>query len=95
MSTYRNAAWENTVPRRTIVSSRHTHTAVTCMVTMARTMMTTSEVRTPAGASSRSIHSSGIITACTKSEPASAIASTMRRARTVRFPIETPVVEEQ
>ena len=28
-STYRKAAWENTVPRRTIVTSRHTQTSAT------------------------------------------------------------------
>ena len=88
MSTYRKAAWENTVPRRTIVSSRHTQTMVTWMVTMPSSTMTTTGMRTAARApSSRSMASSGTITAWTNSEPASTIASTMRSARRVRFPI--------
>ena len=85
-STYRKAAGENTVPRRTIVSSRHTQTALTCIVTMPSTTMTTTGTRTAAGAPSRSIQSSGTITACTNSDPASATASTMRSVRTVRCP---------
>jgi len=81
------AAGENTVPRRTIVSSRHTQTALTCIVAMPSTTMTTTGTRTAVGAPSRSIQSSGTITACTNSDPASATASTTRSVRTVRCPM--------
>src|SRR4051795_11876452 len=43
-STYRKAAWENTVPRRTIVTSRHTQTRATWTDTIARIVMTRSAV---------------------------------------------------
>ena len=48
--------------------------------------MTRTGTRTEAGASSRSIHMSGTITAWTNNEPTSASASTVRSARMVRFP---------
>src|SRR6476619_2356619 len=43
-STYRKAAWENTVPRRTIVTSRHTQTRATWTDTMPRIVTTRSGV---------------------------------------------------
>src|ERR671910_919062 len=96
-STYRKAARENTVPRRTIVSRRQTQTAVTWMITKPRTVITMIGARTSATSelksSFRSVANRGTITACTNSEPASTIASTMRSARTVSFPIGPPAIE--
>ena len=43
-STYRKAAWEKTVPRRTIVTSRHTQTSATWTDSMPRAVITRSAV---------------------------------------------------
>ena len=94
-STKRKAASENTVPRRTMVSSFHTHTAVTCTQTMPSSTMVITETRTPVVAPSRSAQNSGPITTCTNNEPASTRAITMRRARTVGFPMPFPLIEQR
>ncbi len=87
MSTYRKATWENTVPRRTIVTSRHTQTTATWTDIMPRIVTTRSAVsgRDPSSGSLpvASVHT---IPACTNTVPAKTIASTARTAHTASFP---------
>ena len=73
MSMYRNERTENTAPRRTSVSRRHTHTANTCKVRMPAAKITMNTIRPGAGvpASARSFHTNGSMTSWTNSDPAS------------------------
>src|ERR687898_892079 len=85
-STYRKAAWENTVPRRTIVTSRHTQTRATWPDTMPRIVITRSGV-SGSDPSSGSVANAHTIPACTNTVPASTTTSTARSACTVSLPI--------
>ena len=95
-STYRKAAWENTVPRRTIVTSRHTQTSATWADTMPRTVIsrnTFSGSEPPSG--SLPLTNAHATDTCTKTVPASTTASTTRSARTVSFPTAHPSIESR
>lgn len=78
----RQSPCEITVPRRTIMSSRHTQATTTCMQTMPGTTMDENAVRSPRGgvpASTRSADSNGTVRVCTNNGPAmtSAITAAM------------------
>src|SRR4029453_3375237 len=81
-----------TVPRRTIVTSRHTQTRATWTDTMPRIVITRSGVSgsDPASGSVANAHT---INACTNTVPASTTTSTARSAPTVSFPMAHPFVE--
>src|SRR5882757_11173762 len=93
-STYRKAAWENTVPRRTIVTSRHTQTSATWADIMPRIVITRSGV-SGSDPSSGSFPLTNVqtINACTNTVPASTTMSTARSACTVSFPMAQPSIE--
>src|SRR3984885_10584110 len=74
-STYRKAAWEDTVPRGPIVTSRHTQTRATWTDTMPRIVITRSGVSV-SDPSSGLMASASTIIACTSTVPASSTAST-------------------
>ena len=93
-STYRKAAWENTVPRRTIVTSRHTQTRATWTDTMPRIVITRSGVSgSDPSSGSLPLANAHTITACTNTVPASTTTSTARSARTVSFPMAHPSID--
>ena len=94
-STYRKAAWENTVPRRTIVTSRQTQTRATWTDTMPRIVTTRSGVTRYASPSSGSfsLATAHTITVWMNTVPASSATSTTRSASTVSFPIAAPSIE--
>src|SRR5690242_2708762 len=93
-STYRKAAWENTVPRRTIATSCHTQTRATWTDTMPRIVITLSEVSgsEPSSGSLR-LSSAYAVMAWMSTVPASTPASTARSACTVSFPTTRPPIE--
>src|SRR4029453_15043608 len=90
--TYRKAAWEKAVPRRTIVTSRHTQTRATWTDTMPRIVITRSGV-SGSDPSSGSVANAHTIDASTNTVPASTPTSTARSAPTVSFPMAHPSVE--
>src|SRR6478752_6873317 len=86
-STYRKAAWENTVPRRTIVTRCNTQTRATCTDAIPRIVMTRNAVSgSEPSSGSLPLTNAHIIPACTKTVPASITRSTAHSARTVSFP---------
>jgi hypothetical protein len=90
-STYRKAARENTVPRRTIVTSRHTQTRATWADAMPRIVITCSGVSgSDPSSGSANAHT---INACTNTVPASTTTSTARSAPTVSFPTAHPSID--
>src|ERR1044072_2705532 len=91
-STSRKAAWETTVPRRTIVASRHTQTSVTCTATMPRIAITRIGV-SGTGPCSGSVNIAQTIDTWTNTVPASTTTSTARSACTVSFPMPPPSIE--
>jgi leader peptidase (prepilin peptidase)/N-methyltransferase len=95
-STYRKAAWENTVPRRTIVTSRHTQTPVTWTDTSPTIVITRNAVSGSVPSSgSLPLTSTHAIKACTSTVPPSTAASTARSAPTASFPIAHPLIDLQ
>ena len=91
-STYRKAAWENTVPRRTIVTSRHTQTRATSTDSMPRIVITRSGV-SGSGPSTGLAINAHTIDACTNTVPASTTTSTTRSACTASFPTAHPSID--
>jgi hypothetical protein len=93
-STYRKAAWENTVPRRTIVTNRPTQTRTTWAATMPRTVITRSGV-SGSDPSSGSLPLTNVhaIDTCTNTVPTSTTRSTARSAPTVSCPMACPSIE--
>lgn len=87
---------ENTVPRRTIATSRQTHTRATWTDTMPTIVITRSAVSgTVPSSGSFPLINVHIIIAWTNAVPVRTTTSTARSARTVSFPMTCPSIESR